>query len=192
MPPIRFAIIDSNTLVCIGLQQLLTDLIPSAEVVVFNSVDEFERHKDSQFIHFFVSSRIYFEHTQFFQERGAKTFVLVNGDMSIKDVFTLNVCQNEKSLIRDIMAMRSHGHDHAISLTQHKNSPSIVLSPRETEVAVLLCKGFINKEIADKLDVGLTTIISHRKNIMEKLNARSLADIIIFCVTNGIVSLEDL
>jgi DNA-binding NarL/FixJ family response regulator len=66
------------------------------------------------------------------------------------------------------------------------------LSPREAEVAVLLAKGMINKEIADKLNIGLTTVVSHRKNIMDKLNAKSLADITIHCVLNGLVDIAEI
>ena len=66
------------------------------------------------------------------------------------------------------------------------------MSPRETEVTILLAKGCINKEIADNLNIGLTTVITHRKNIMEKLHARSLADIIIYAVVNGLVDVGEL
>lgn len=192
MTPLRLAIIDYNVLMCIGLQQLLSDLLPMTEVVVFNSMTELERENDYQFAHFFVSSRIYFEHTQFFREHLRKTIVLVNGAMNINDVYTLNVCQSEKSLVRDIMELRGRGHGHALALARQGGSNNQLFSPRETEVAVLLCKGYINKEIADVLGLGVTTVITHRKNIMEKLHARSLADVIIYCVVNGIINVEDI
>ena len=56
----------------------------------------------------------------------------------------------------------------------------------------LLTMGLINKEIADRLNISVTTVITHRKNIMEKLHARSLADIIIYAVMNGYVNLGEL
>ena len=67
-----------------------------------------------------------------------------------------------------------------------------LLSTRETEVAVLLAKGCINKEIADRLCISLATVISHRKSIMAKLRARSLADVIIYVVTHGLAPLDEL
>ncbi len=67
-----------------------------------------------------------------------------------------------------------------------------LLSSREIEVAVLLSKGFINKEIADKLNISITTVITHRTHIMEKLKARSLADVIVYSVMNGFVEVDDL
>ena len=192
MHPLRIAIIDHNILMCIGLQQLLSDLIPMADIVVFNSMGEMRKENDTEFVHFFVSSRIYLTHSQFFRERQRKTIVLVNGAMNINDVYTLNVCQSEKSLVHDIIELHRRGkHDSTLTLAPQSNQETI-FSPRETEVAVLLCKGYINKEIADLLDVGVTTVITHRKNIMGKLHARSLADVIIYCVVNGIVNIEDL
>ena len=59
-------------------------------------------------------------------------------------------------------------------------------------MAILLAKGHINKEIADQLHISLTTVISHRKNIMDKLRARSLADIILYVVMNGLIDVGEL
>ena len=55
-----------------------------------------------------------------------------------------------------------------------------------------MAKGNINKEIADRLNISITTVITHRKNIMEKLQARSLADIIIYVVMNGLADIGEL
>ena len=60
------------------------------------------------------------------------------------------------------------------------------------EVTILLAKGLINKEIADCLNISITTVITHRKNIMEKLHARSLVDIILYAVVNGLVDVGEL
>ena len=189
---IRFAVIDSNVLTCIGLQHLLGRLLPMAEIQVFSSTQELLGFGDpSEFQHFFVSSNIYFQQTNFFRQFPKKTIVLVKGDMQITGIHTLNICQNEKQLVADIMSLQHQGHDHAINMARQVEQNQ-VLSSREIEVAILLCKGFINKEIADKLSLATTTVISHRKNIMEKLHARSLADIIIYCVVKGIVSIDDL
>lgn len=189
---IKFAVIDSNILTCIGLQHLLGRLLPMADIQVFSNTKELMELGDiSEFLHFFVSSNVYFEQTNFFRQYPKKTIVLVKGDMQIKDVHTLNICQKEKDLVGEFMALQHKGHDHAINMARQVEQKQ-VLSSREVEVAILLCKGFINKEIAEKLSLATTTVISHRKNIMEKIHARSLADIIIYCVVKGIVSIEEL
>ena len=90
------------------------------------------------------------------------------------------------------MALQQKGHGHAIKMARHAEKTPLLLSAREIEVAVLLCKGLKSKEIADSLCVSPTTVMTHRKNIMEKLHARSLADVILYCVVNGMVDVEEL
>ena len=193
LPPIRFAIIDNNILACLGLQQVLSKLLPPmAEVVVCESFDVLINQDNLEFQHFFVSSSIYFEHVQFFRSQPHKSIVMVAGCMSIHGVFTLNVCQSEEALMRDMVTLQSQGHGMRYLMERSAGTGSQVLSAREIEVAVLLSKGYINKEIADQLQIGITTVISHRKNIMEKLNARSLADVIVYSLVNGFVSIGDL
>ena len=54
------------------------------------------------------------------------------------------------------------------------------LTPREYEVFSLLVTGMANKEIAHKLGTSERTVKAHRAQIMEKMNAGSLADLIRF------------
>ena len=63
MPMFRFAIIDANVLTGLGLQQILKELLPMADIVVCQSFDELERAGGEDFLHYFVSSRILFEHS---------------------------------------------------------------------------------------------------------------------------------
>ena len=192
MHQIRFVIIDSNIIACLGLQHLICDLLPMAEVVICRSYEELAMQEDADFLHYFVSSRIYFEHTKFFRDHPKKSIVLVNGDMMISGMNTLNVCQSQQALEREIMSLQRKGHGHAITMARNAEKAPLLLSAREIEVAVLLCKGLRSKEVADSLCVSPTTVMTHRKNIMEKLHARSLADVLLYCVVNGMVDVEEL
>ncbi len=53
------------------------------------------------------------------------------------------------------------------------------LSPREREVLELLASGYIYKEVADKLDIGLETVRTYVKRICLKLHVRSRVEAII-------------
>lgn len=196
MPSLELAVVDNNILAALGMQQLLKDLIPSIEVSIFNSFSQLEAADEGQFAHYFVSSRVYFEHVSYFRRLGRRAVVLVNGDMQIAGMPTFNVCQSEAALVKTIMGLYHRGHPQGHPQTpSERHQPSddaMFLSPREIEVAILLAKGLINKEIADRLNIGLTTVITHRKNIMEKLHARSLADIIVYVIMNGLVDVGEL
>jgi len=60
-------------------------------------------------------------------------------------------------------------------LMKKKTDQQIYLTPRETELLKLICDGYTNPEIAEKLFLGVETINSYRKNLLFKLNARNTA-----------------
>lgn len=64
------------------------------------------------------------------------------------------------------------------------------LSDREIEVLVQMVKGLANKEIADKLNISIHTVISHRKNITDKTGIKSLSGLTIYAITKKIVPLD--
>jgi len=59
------------------------------------------------------------------------------------------------------------------SFGKRANPEAPVLSPREAEVLALVAKGYINKEIAGRLGVGLETVRSYLKSTYDKLHVRS-------------------
>lgn len=186
------AIVDSNILSCIGLCHILEEIIPNASVRMINSFEQFIESKPENFKHFFVSSSIYFEHASFFRNHLLRTIVMVIGESSqqFSGVLKLNICQSEKGIVSDIIKLQHHGHadqPHKPRVEVPHINDFKCLSSRETEVLILLVKGYINKEIAEKLNISLSTVVSHRKNIMEKLGARSLSDVVIYAVLNGYV-----
>jgi DNA-binding NarL/FixJ family response regulator len=62
-----------------------------------------------------------------------------------------------------------------------------LLTAREREVLQLLAEGRSNKEVAAVLEVGLSTIETHRANLMQKLNLHNTAEIVLYAVRKGII-----
>lgn len=52
------------------------------------------------------------------------------------------------------------------------------LTARETEVLMLIAKEYTNQEIADRLFISPHTVVSHRRNLLQKLNARNTAGLV--------------
>jgi len=62
-----------------------------------------------------------------------------------------------------------------------------LLTDREKEVLQLLAEGRSNKEVAALLDVGVSTVETHRANLMQKLNLHSTADIVLYAVRKRLI-----
>ena len=62
------------------------------------------------------------------------------------------------------------------------------LSPRETEVLRLVAKGLMNKEIADRLNISINTVLSHRKNLTAKLGIKTVSGLSFYAMMNGYIS----
>lgn len=196
------AIIDTNTLSSMGLANLVQELIPQAPIRTFRSFKELVMDTPDLYAHYFVAAGIFFEHTAFFLERKHKTIVLTSSDHQpqLAAMHTLNVCQDEPHLAKSILQMHHHGHCEGSPKRPGYPTPSLTepfsneheLSMREIEVLTCIARGYINKEIADKLHISLTTVITHRKNITEKLGIKSVAGLTIYAVMHGYVEADSI
>jgi len=63
-----------------------------------------------------------------------------------------------------------------------------LLTSREREILQLLAERKSNKEIAQALNLSLYTVETHRRNLQEKLNLHSLAELILYAVRKGLIS----
>ena len=64
------------------------------------------------------------------------------------------------------------------------------LTEREREVLQLLAEGRSTKEMAEAMDVSVKTVETHRRNIMEKLDLHSVAQLTRYAIREGVTSLD--
>lgn len=190
----KIAIIDPNTLSALGLKSILQNVMPIMTVDTYGSFLELSANQPEQYFHYFVAINVVLENKTFFLEQRRKTIVLT---LSLDTMSQLSefhcLCINvpESELIRSILMLEQHAHGHGQNLPP---MPSVlqqkILSDREIEVMSLIVQGYINKEIAEKLNIGLATVITHRKNIMEKLGMKSVSALTIYAVMHGYVDIN--
>lgn len=71
-----------------------------------------------------------------------------------------------------------------------QNLPADCLSGREREVLRLVAEGLSTKEIATELHVAKRTVDWHRKNIMDRLNIRTVAELTKFAIREGLTTVQ--
>ena len=192
----RIAIVDSNTLAVLGLKQLLQTVMPIMTVDTFGSFTELSASEFEKYFHYFVAMNIVLENKDFFSERQRKTIVLtlsLDSGSQLSEFHSLCINVPEKELVRALLALEQHAHGKGEHLPpMPKVLQQRILSDREIQVMSLIVQGYINKEIADRLNIGLATVITHRKNIMEKLGMKSVSALTIYAVTHGIVDINSI
>lgn len=65
------------------------------------------------------------------------------------------------------------------------------LSARERDILTAVAKGLTNKEIADEFNISIYTVISHRRNISQKLGINSIPGLTVYAIMNKLVDMTD-
>ncbi len=73
---------------------------------------------------------------------------------------------------------------------QSASSSNQALTPREREVLQLIAEGHSAREIAQRLHISVKTVETHRRQLMEKLEIRSIADLTKFAIREGLTTLD--
>ena len=63
------------------------------------------------------------------------------------------------------------------------------LSDREKEILVCVAKGMLNKQIADRFNLSIYTVITHRKNITRKTGIKTVAGLTVYAILNGLIDI---
>lgn len=118
---------------------------------------------------------------------GARGYLLK--DSAFEEVIAaIRDCSNDKvylsSRIADIVI-----NDYINLAKSADSSAYTVLSAREREVLQMLAEGKTTKEIASQLQVSTKTIESHRKQVMDKLDLHSIAELTKYAIREGLTQL---
>lgn len=77
--------------------------------------------------------------------------------------------------------------DNFLKTTRWEEGAGSLLSRREKEILRLICEGCSTKEIAEKLVISLSTVHTHRSNIMEKLGVNNQHELIQYARQTGLI-----
>lgn len=97
---------------------------------------------------------------------------------------TVSILEDEESIVSKLEA--------AITNVGEKEPNKEGLTAREVDVLRLVALGHSNKDIADKLCISTHTVMSHRKNITEKLGIKSISGLTVYAILNDHIDTTNL
>lgn len=120
---------------------------------------------------------------------GAAGYLLKNSAASELLVAVESVMAGKSYLSPDVTRMVM---DEMLGRGTPAAEPSVFgsLTTREREVLQLIAEGKTNKEIAQRLEIGIKTVETYRGQVMDKLNLRSVAELTKYAVRHGLTSLQ--
>lgn len=110
-------------------------------------------------------------------ENGASGYVLKNATRE-ELLEAIDTVQKGKTFLSDEVS---------ITLRKNNESPIPVISRREKEVLQLIADGMTNAEIAAKLFISVTTVDTHRKNLLAKFDVRNTAALVRFAMLHNLI-----
>ena len=196
----KIAVIHPNSLCCLAMRTILADIAPfmgvshNVEIAIYNSVDELSEEDSHSTILYFIAHEALMQNIELFAPLARRCIVLADGeDVHLPEGFRkVNMRCPERELIKAFLTIHNAAHiAHNVNM-HHPAEQEELLSQREKDVLSLIVKGYINKEIADQLNISTPTVIFHRRNISEKIGSKSVGRLTIYAVMNGIVDVREL
>lgn len=186
----RLAIVTSQALVNLGLKSLLREYFSPQEIHIFSDVQALLNGAPDRYDFYLVSPELFLVHCDFFLPRKNKTILLTQYKHSTDTLqnATYQLCVNG-----DISQLTEQLENiFTTACQQSDNEIHEELSPREIEVLQLVVQGYINKEIAEKLNISFNTVLTHRKNITAKLGIKTVSGLSFYAMMNGYITAGNL
>lgn len=183
-----------------AMRTILVDIAPfvgmfrDVEILSYNSLEQMLQDQPEMVIHYFVAAQVLQANMPYFAPQLRRCIVLTEGDDTAlpEGCRTVDIRQPEQELLKSFLMMHSTAHHTIEEPKTESQSEAELLSPREKDVLALIVKGYINKEIADMLNISTPTVIFHRRNLSEKIGSKAIGRQTIYAVMNGIVDPREL
>jgi DNA-binding NarL/FixJ family response regulator len=124
-------------------------------------------------------------------EAGAKGYLQKNADKTeiveaINTVYTNNTyyCRRTTSKLASLIAKSKY--------SWHVKKNTVTFSERELGIIKLICQQQTAQQIADTLFLSRRTIEGYRIKILEKMNAKTTAGVVVYALKHGIIAEKDL
>lgn len=177
-------VIIPDSITKIGFKYLLREYFDIDATTINQPLDNDSFCDSGQLYLIITTSQLFTSNLDFFIPRRSRTLILSKEDS--EDPSIINIHCDESTIIEKIRQLIA-----SINIPNESMRQS-TLSQREIDVLRLIAKGYINKEIAEELNISFNTVLSHRKNITTKLGIKSASGLGFYAIMNGYISESDL
>ena len=194
---IRIAIAESSIIIRSGLTAVLKRLpnlrVQPIELLSMEALRDCLRSQYPDVLIVNPSFGGYFDAGKFRDENAGKEIHLIALLTSFVDHSLLNRYDESLSVFDSVeeISTKIDALLHAGQEKEDDEENPDSLSQREKEIVVCVVKGMTNKEIAETLCLSIHTVITHRRNIVKKLQIHSVAGLTIYAIVNKLVSLNE-
>lgn len=115
---------------------------------------------------------------------GVEGYLLKNAKIQELNEAIVTVAQGGHYYSREV---NIDNQDFRNTITIDERRVAEILSKREREILRLICREFSNAEIAAKLFLSISTVETHRKNLISKLGVNNTVGLVRFAIRNGLI-----
>lgn len=188
----KIIIVEPSPIICAGISSFINDMNQFSIVSVLNNMDDIN---DKMLVHnpdMLIINPLVFGITNIgFIKNLAHNFpntifialITTFVDRSILKYLkeTIELSDSKQKLVTKLINIFNSTEDNTNS------SESVELSNREVDVLICVAKGMTNKDISEKLNISVHTVISHRKNIIKKTGIKSVSGLTVYALLNNMV-----
>ena len=180
MSELSTVIIAKDTLLALGMKYLLESMF-DMKSAVFNDYADGKLPDDvDRYDLIVVDEALCLSNLDYLIPKKNRTVILADHDMAGHSWQYVNSNADENTIIESLASI--------IKKLKRVNSGQDGLSAREIDVLKLVATGLTNKEIADRLNISINTVLSHRKNISAKLGIKSVSGLSVYAMMNGYIN----
>jgi DNA-binding NarL/FixJ family response regulator len=198
MDRIKFVIVEKSYLIRKGITSIINRIDHATVVKELETLDEINSVLLKYTPDFLVLNLDFLNKLTEFRNSGIKADLtrvgigIVSGnnpDLSKSPLLreTISILDEKDEIYRKLQFLIHEKVD-----KKHKDTQTTDLSEREKTILKHVAKGLTNKEIAEKLFLSAHTVITHRKNITNKLGIKTISGLTVYAILNNIINIGDL
>lgn len=183
---------SSNFLYRLGVKTILSVIGLDNEIVEVDNLDQFKAYLLDDDIDYFIlsedllSTPVHEGLAQLASVAPTKRILLIGDEIKeVPDNFGLiNGLDHQKDVLAAFQSF-------FIEDKGPRSKQDNILTDREIDVLRHVALGMSNKEMADKLFISTNTVITHRKNITDKLGIKTIPGLTVYAIMNNIINPDE-